>query len=99
MNELMFRKWLADNKYNYKVASDTVSRLKNIEYSVNYCDIDKEYEKDECAYLISLFRNKGQNEDMIALSDNKLPIGKYSLSTYKYALNIYIRFKKDKQNG
>ena len=95
MNELMFRKWLANNGYNNKVASDTVSRLKKLEHSVNNCDIDSEFKKDNCVYLLSLFFNKGENE-----TDNELPVGKYHLSTYKYALNIYIKFKQEeKQNG
>ena len=100
MNELMFRKWLVNNGYNNKVVSDTVSRLKKLEHSVNNCDIDSEFKKDNCAYLLSLFFNKGENENMAQLTDNELPVGKYHLSTYKYALNIYIKFKQEeKQNG
>ena len=99
MNELTFRKWLADNGYNSKVASDTISRLKKLEHSANNCDLDTEYKKDGCAFLLSLFLNKGENENMAALPDNELPVGKYHLSTYKYALNIYLKFKNERQKG
>ncbi len=95
----MFRKWLLDNKYNPKVVSDTISRIKKIEHSVNNCDLDLEYKKDKCRYLLSLFSNKGENEQMLSLIDNELPIGKYYLSTYKYAINTYLKFKQETQNG
>lgn len=97
MNELMFRKWLVENGYNKKVVSDIISRLKRFEHSVNNCDIEDEYKKDNCKYLISLFYNKGQNIEMRRLKDNELPIGSYSLSTYKYALNVYLKYIKEKQ--
>jgi hypothetical protein len=61
MNELIFRKWLANNGYNNKVVSDTVSRLKKLEHSVNNCDIDSEFKKDNCAYYNSL--SVGLNRD------------------------------------
>lgn len=98
MNEVMFRKWLLDNRYNRKVAGDTISRLKKLEHSVN-CDIDAEYKKDGFSYLLSLFENKGENDRMSALVDNELPVGKYHLSTYKYALKIYLKYKNEEQNG
>lgn len=97
MNELDFRKWLIYKKYNTKVISDTISRLKKIEHSVNNCDIDAEYQKDKCKYLLSLFANKGENKNMSILIENELPVGKYHLSTYKYALNIYLKFREDGQ--
>ena len=62
-------------------------------------NIDAEYKRDGCMYLLSLFQNKGENEYMEALPDNELPVGKYHLSTYKYALNIYIKFKSERQKG
>ncbi len=91
MNELDFRTWLSRQDANKKVISDIVSRLKRIEREITLCDIDIEYRKDECDTLLSLFRNKGINEQMNAL-ETSLPIGKYQLSTYKYALKKYIAF-------
>jgi len=98
MNEVMFRKWLIDNGYNRKVAGDTISRLKKLEHSAN-CDVDEEFKKNSCSFLFSLFENKGENERMAALNDNELPVGKYHLSTYKYALNLYLKYKNEEQNG
>ena len=98
MNEVMFRKWLIDSGYSCKVAGDTISRLKKIEHSTN-CDIDAEYRKDLFSFLLSLFENKGENDRMAALIDNELPVGKYYLSTYKYALTLYSKYKNEEQNG
>lgn len=94
MNELDFRTWLSRQNANKKVVSDIVSRLKRIEREITLCDIDIEYRKDECGTLLSLFRNKGINEQMNALKTS-LPIGKYQLSTYKYALQKYISFLQE----
>lgn len=93
MNELDFRTWLSRQGVNKKVASDMVSRIKRIEREANYCDIDIEYRKDECSALLSLFKNKGINDNMNSL-ETTLPVGKYQLSTYKYALKKYIAFIK-----
>lgn len=94
MNEMDFRTWLSRQGVNKKVTSDTVSRIKRIEREANHCDIDVEYRKDECSALLSLFKNKGINEHMNAL-ETSLPIGKYQLSTYKYALQKYISFLQE----
>ena len=94
MNEMDFRTWLSHQGVNKKVASDTVSRVKRIEREANHCDIDIEYRKDECSALLSLFKNKGINEQMNRL-ETSLPVGKYQLSTYKYALKKYIAFLTD----
>ena len=92
MNELSFRKWLFKNNFNSKVESDIVSRLKKILREVNVDDLDEEYRKDNCQYLLSLFKKKGEKMKSF---NNDLPIGKYVLSAYKYALNTYIKYKKD----
>ncbi len=92
MNELEFKHWLAKEQYSKKIISDTVSRLKKIERINNYIDLDDEYALDQCVRLLSTFRNKGQNEEMNKLDSSSLPIGKYQLSTYKYAINLYIRY-------
>ena len=91
MNEMDFRVWLSENDVKKKVISDIISRLKRIEREITLCDIDMEYHKDKCNMLLSLFRNKGINEQM-NLIETSLPIGKYQLSAYKYALNKYISF-------
>lgn len=91
MNEMDFRIWLSHQGINKKVSSDLVSRLKRIEREINHCDIDKEYRSDQCNALLSLFRSKGINAQMDAL-ETSLPVGKYQLSTYKYALQKYITF-------
>lgn len=92
MNELQFKQWLNENEYSKKMQSDTISRLKKLEQEIDFTDLDFEYEKDNCEYLLSLFTNKGENEAMREINPSSLPIGKYQLSTYKYALNLYIKF-------
>lgn len=94
MNEMDFKDWLNKKNYSKKMISDTVSRIKKIERIANYIDIDDEYTKDNCEYLLSIFHSKGENEEMKKLDSSSLPIGKYQLSTYKYAVSIYLRFLK-----
>ena len=98
MNEVDFRAWLAQNATDKKVASDLVSRLKRLEKEMNHCDIDTEYRSDRCSTLLSYFRKKGLNTEMNALNTS-LPVGKYQLSTYKYALNKYIAFLRETTLG
>lgn len=92
MNEVEFRNWLIKNNVAHKVASDTVSRLKRIEREIKNCDINEQYRSDRCEYLLSLFLNMGNNEEMRRLSMGGFPIGKYYMSTYRYALKYYVRF-------
>lgn len=94
MNEMDFRAWLSRQDTNKKVASDIVSRLKRIEREITHHDIDMEYRKDECCELLSLFKNKGINEQMNSF-ETSLPVGNYQLSTYKYALQRYILFLQE----
>lgn len=92
MNEIDFKAWLNENNIPKKVQSDFISRLKRLEREIKNCDIDEQYRNDKCVYLLSLFKNKGLNDDMAEYVDSNLPIGKYQLNTYKYALNKYICF-------
>lgn len=94
MNEMDFRIWFSNQDANKKVVSDIVSRIKRIEREITQCDIDVEYRKDECSSLLSLFKNKGINEQMNVIKTS-LPVGKYQLSTYKYALKKYIDFLEE----
>ena len=93
MDAVSFRAWLINNGVKSKVATDTVSRVKKLKKEINNCDIDAHYKRDRCAYLLSLFFNKGQNEQMQQYKNCALPIGKYTLSTYSYALRKYIAFR------
>ncbi len=95
MNEIDFNIWLSKNNVPKKVQSDLISRLKRFEREIKNCDIDEQYRNDKCAYLLSLFHNKGLNDEMQRHYDSSLPIGSYQLSTYKYALNKYIEFIKN----
>ncbi|MEG1782858.1 MAG: hypothetical protein RR253_06385 [Oscillospiraceae bacterium] len=92
MNEMGFKNWLNKQGYSGKVISDTVCRLKKIEQICFSSDIDDEFSLDNCEKLLSIFKNKGENEEMASLHCSSLPIGKYQLSTYKYAVSLYIKF-------
>lgn len=72
--------------------SDLVSRLKRFERAIENCDIDEQYRSDKYRYLFSLFENKGINQAMGKFDNVDLPIGKYQLSIFKYALNKYSQF-------
>lgn len=92
MNELQFRQWLIKNSFSKKVQSDTISRIKKLERELGFIDIDDEHAKDNCAFVLSLFIQKGENKAMEEINPPSLPIGKYQLSTYKYALSLYIKY-------
>ncbi|MFI3211731.1 MAG: hypothetical protein R3Y24_00135 [Eubacteriales bacterium] len=94
MNEIDFRQWLNDCGYSKKVESDTVSRLKRLERESEIVDIDDEFDKDQCEKLLSIFKNKGENETMKDIEISSLPIGNYQLSTYKYALKLYLKYRQ-----
>ncbi len=92
MNKEKFRTWAINEGKNKKVISDTMSRLGKIERELGI-DIEKSYKKDKCAYLLSLFEHSGKNDEM-SKYNTSLPIGKYSMSTYKYAIKQYLKFKE-----
>lgn len=95
MHEIEFRNWLINKGIKSKIASDTVSRLKRLENELDNCDIDKEYQLDRCSALLSLFDKMGKNGNMAKYPNANLPIGKYYMSTYRYALRRYIAFYDD----
>jgi hypothetical protein len=96
MNEVNFRNWLAKSDKSKKVQSDIVSRLKTIQREMGKCDLDLEYNHDKCETLFKAFENKGVNDTMKRYGTVKLPIGQYTLSVYRYALRIYIKFLEEK---
>lgn len=92
MNELEFKTWMKKKKIKDKVVGDIISRLKRIEREIENCDIDEQYRSDKCEALLKLFMNNGDNEEMKKYPNTTLPIGKYYMSTYRYAINQYIQF-------
>lgn len=92
MNEVDFRNWLLQSNVNCKVQSDIVSRLKKIEREIENCDIDVHYKADRCEYLMSLFANMGLNDEMKKYPNANFPIGKYYMSTFRYAIKYYVNF-------
>lgn len=95
MAEFEFSIWLLKNGSSRKLCSDYVSRLKRLEHSIQDCDIDEEYFKDKCTELLQLFNNSGKNEKMANRLIGDLPIGKYYIATYKYAIKKYIEFMNE----
>ena len=94
MNEVGFRKFLAETNTPKKVISDHVSRLKRIEKSISNCDLDEEYEKNECSELLKLCE---KNYDLSQLSLEiiaPLPIGNYAMNTFKHSIKKYCQFRK-----
>jgi len=95
MDEVGFRNWLSYSGRSKKVQSDTISRLKTLQRELGFCDLDVAYERDQCAHIFAALAHKGENAVMRSYGDVKLPIGKYTLSTYRYALNLYIQFRNE----
>ena len=92
MNEIDFKDWLQAQKTAKKVQGDLISRIKRLERTFGNIDLDEEYLKDKCCFLLSLFKNKGINDSMGKFKNVDLPIGQYQLSTFKHALKKYINF-------
>ena len=95
MNEIEFRNWLIKNGCTAKVVGDHISRLKRIERELNHCDIDEQYRSDKCKYLLGLFSNNGNNEEMKKIKNNTFPIGKYHMGTYRLAIKKYVMFRDE----
>lgn len=93
VNEINFYNWLQQNNVPKKNCCDMVSRIKKIEKALISCDIDEEYKKNKCRDLLNCFYNCGRNENMANRLKGDLPIGKYYLAAYKYAVKKYIKFR------
>lgn len=93
MNQIEFANYLLNAGTDKKVVSDHVSRIKRIEKSIINCDIDEEYEKDNCVFLLSLFANKGENDQIKKVLIASLPIGTYTMNTFRYSIKKYIEFR------
>lgn len=92
MDEIGFRIWLTAHKTNSKVIGDIISRLKRIEKEFDYCDLDEEYKNNRCNKIIAALDYNGENKVMAEYSGVNLPIGKYYMSTFRYALKKYVAF-------
>ncbi|MBQ9845299.1 MAG: hypothetical protein IJO54_04370 [Oscillospiraceae bacterium] len=97
MDEIGFRNWLSNTGNNKKVQADAVSRLKTLQRELGFCDLDIEYNANKCANILAALKDKGENELMRSYGKVNLPIGKYTLSTYRYALNLYIHFRESQE--
>lgn len=91
MYEEKFRVWLKQ-RYSKKVVSDNISRLRKIIREIT--DVDAEYDKDHCRYLLSLFDNLGDNAEMKGYNTN-LPVCSSSIRCYKYAVTRYVKFREE----
>ena len=96
MDEINFRSWLLNKKVNPKVIGDTISRLKRLERELNQCDIDEEYRVDGCKRIFSALDKNGENEIMRGFKQVNLPIGKYYMSAFRYALKKYLAFVEER---
>lgn len=95
MNEYEFYMYLRKLGTSIKVCSDNISRIKRVEKSIKDCDIDEEYHKDKCESLLNLLKKKGENEDIKKVLIGTLPIGSYTMNTYKYAIRKYVAFMEE----
>ena len=92
MNEVDFYIFLRKRNCPKKICSDTVSRLKRVEKCISNCDLDEEYFKDRCANLLSHFERKGENEKIKQVLIGELPIGNYTMNTFRYAIRKYVEY-------
>ena len=97
MDESGLRNWLTQQGVNPKLISDIVSRLKKLcrDFSI---DLDKEYQTDGGTRVLNLFNKKG--DGLGAISQNStVPIGRYSLATYKLAVKKYLVYLSEQEHS
>lgn len=92
MNEIDFRNWIAEQGISKKVQGDIISRLKRVERELNKCNLDKEFEKDQCESIKELFLKKGDNHSM-RKRKTSFPIGSNSMNCYRHAIKRYVDFR------
>ena len=95
MKEQPFREWLIKNGNNKKLQSDALSRLRAVQRELGNCDLDEVYKTDKCEKLLKALSKKGINDTMKEYGEVKLPIGKYTLAAYRYALGQYLKYKEE----
>lgn len=92
MNEVDFRKWLSEKGTKKKIQGDCVSRLKRVERELGQCDLDEQYRTDRCEFILGVFLNMGDNDNMKKFPQANFPIGKYYMSTYRHSIKTYVEF-------
>lgn len=92
MNEFDFYIYLRKKEVSKKICSDNISRLKRVEKCIANCDLDKEYYKDRCNNLLSYFERKGENDKIKKVLIGNLPVGNYTMNTFKCAIRKYVNF-------
>lgn len=92
MNEFDFYVYLRNRDVSRKICSDNISRLRRVEKCIADCDLDEEYYKDRCTELLSYFAKKGENDKIKKVLIGNLPIGNYTMNTFKCAIRKYVDF-------
>lgn len=96
MDESGFRNWLAIRGARPKLVSDTVCRIKRFVEATGF-DLDSQYGLNSGSLVMLAFKNRGQNDIMSAVPQASiLPIGKYSMATYKMAVRRYYEYLGDR---
>ena len=97
MDESGFRYWLVKHGYSSKIISDNISRVKRFMLETNL-GTDELNCVDSKKFLDNLFRHGGQ-ELKKKFPNTKLPVNKYSLSTYKLAVLRYVNYLRDQEDS
>lgn len=97
MNENGFYIYLRNLGMSTKVSRDNISRIKRVEKSIKNCDIDEDYRLDKCESLMNLFNKKIEIEEIKKVLIGRLPIGSYTMNTYKYAIRKYVAFMDESE--
>lgn len=91
MDEVGFLNFLRSKGIDKKICSDHISRIKRVEKCIADCEIEEEYRKDRCSQLLSYFEKKS-SEKIKKVLIAPLPIGRYSMNTFRYSIKRYIEF-------
>jgi len=93
MKEIEFRNWLSNNGISKKMQSDFVSRLKRLETSLEFFDIDEEFKFDNCNRLLKYLSDGCKQSPYSGKLEYAGTSRQYTV--FKYAVKKYISFLQD----
>lgn len=90
--------YLLNSGLSIKVSKDIISRINRLEKVIINFDIEQEYLKNECKNILDLLSKNADVHKLKKMLTGKLPIGNYTMNTYKYAIRKYVKFKNQEKN-
>ena len=96
-----FYGWLLAEGFVENTARARLSNCQTVEY-YQHVDLDAEYDRDRCEYLIEIFRYTTDDERAGSPARHAIPIAgniRNGSATYKAAIAKYVSFRSSEENG